>query len=127
VEALPSGEPAALDLPSEPVTGGSHAHAHLLAPLRALRSRSASGSCSSRFRPVRLVRPIVDTVTFVVSSSIGLAVGSETIPYVAGWREDGALDAVTQFAEMIESVARRIEDALSHHGHDAAWAAHPTA
>jgi hypothetical protein len=50
--------------------------------------------------------------------------GCETIPYVAGWWEDGALDAVTKFAETIESVARRIEDARSHHGHDAAWVAH---
>jgi hypothetical protein len=50
--------------------------------------------------------------------------GCETIPYVASWGEDGALDAVTKFAETIESVARRIKDALSHHGHDAAWVAH---
>lgn len=49
--------------------------------------------------------------------------GCETIPYVASWG-DGALDAVTKFAETIESVARRIKDALSHHGHDAAWVAH---
>ena len=56
---------------------------------------------------------IVDTVTFLVSSSVGLAVDGETIPYVAGWGEDGALEAVTQFAETIDKLARRIERALS--------------
>jgi hypothetical protein len=55
---------------------------------------------------------IVDTVTFVVSASVGLAVDGETIPYVAGWGEHGALEAVTEFAETIDKVARRIEDAL---------------
>lgn len=56
---------------------------------------------------------IVDTVTFIASSSIGLAVGGESIPYVAGWGEDGALDAVTEFAATIDALARRIEDVLA--------------
>ena len=34
-------------------------------------------------------------------------------PYVAGWGEDGALDAVTAFATTIDTLARRIEDALT--------------
>ena len=55
---------------------------------------------------------IVDTVTFVVSASVGLAVDGESVPYVAGWGEDGALEAVSEFAEVIDQVARRIEDAL---------------
>ena len=37
---------------------------------------------------------IVDTVTFVVCGSAGLDVGGESIPYVAGWGEDGALEAM---------------------------------
>jgi hypothetical protein len=41
LEALPL-EPAALDRPTEPVTGGSHTL--LMAPLPALRSRAVSGS-----------------------------------------------------------------------------------
>jgi len=56
---------------------------------------------------------IVDTVTFVVSASVGLAVDGETIPYVAGWGERGALEAVSEFAETIDKLARRIEGALS--------------
>jgi hypothetical protein len=56
---------------------------------------------------------IVDTITFLVSASVGLAVDGETIPYIAGWGEHGALEAVTQFAETIDKLARRIEHALS--------------
>jgi hypothetical protein len=55
---------------------------------------------------------IVDTVTFIVCGSVGLNVGGETIPYVAGWGEDGALESVTEFATLIDSLARRIEEAL---------------
>ena len=61
---------------------------------------------------------IVDTVTFVVSASVGLAVDGETIPYVAGWGEHGALEAVTEFAETIDKLARRIEGALSPSAND---------
>jgi hypothetical protein len=56
---------------------------------------------------------IVDTVTFIVCSSVGLDVGGESVPYVAGWGEDGTLDAVTEFAQTIDTLARRLEDALS--------------
>ena len=55
---------------------------------------------------------IVDTITFITASSVGLAVDGESIPYVAGWGEQGALDAVMSFAETIDALARRIEDAL---------------
>jgi hypothetical protein len=55
---------------------------------------------------------MVDTVTLVAASAVGLAVDGETIPYVSGWGEQGALDAVTEFAETIDRVARRIEDVL---------------
>ncbi|MGO9754926.1 MAG: ArdC family protein [Solirubrobacteraceae bacterium] len=55
---------------------------------------------------------IVDTVTLLASSSVGLRVDGETIPYVAGWGETGALEAVTEFAETIDRIARQIEDVL---------------
>ena len=41
-----------------------------------------------------------------------LDTGGETIPYVAGWGEDGALDAIHQDAQTIDEVARRIETTL---------------
>jgi len=34
------------------------------------------------------------------------------VPCVAGWGEDGALEAVTEFAKTIDELARRIESAL---------------
>jgi N-terminal domain of anti-restriction factor ArdC len=55
---------------------------------------------------------MVETVTLVAALTVGLAVDGETIPYVSGWGEDGALEAVTEFAETIDQVARRIEDVL---------------
>jgi hypothetical protein len=55
---------------------------------------------------------IVDTVSFVVGSSVGLDLGGETIPYIAGWGENGALEAVSEFAGTIDQVARRLETAL---------------
>jgi hypothetical protein len=56
---------------------------------------------------------LVDCVTHIVCSSVGLDVGGESIPYIAGWGEDGALDAIRQYAQTIDDIARRIEDALS--------------
>jgi hypothetical protein len=56
---------------------------------------------------------IVDTATLVVLGGLGLDVSGETVPYVAGWGEDGALDAVTEFAQLIDDLARRVEAALS--------------
>lgn len=55
---------------------------------------------------------LADTITFVACSSVGLAVDGESIAYVAGWGEDGALEAVSEFAATIDALARRIEDAL---------------
>jgi hypothetical protein len=55
---------------------------------------------------------LVDCVTHCVLGAVGLDVGGESIPYVAGWGEDGALDAIREYAEAIDAIARRIEDAL---------------
>jgi hypothetical protein len=56
---------------------------------------------------------IVDCVTYCVLGSVGLDVGGESIPYVAGWGEDGALDAIREYAATLDTIARRIEDALA--------------
>lgn len=56
---------------------------------------------------------IVDTTTLVVFGGLGLDVSGETVPYVAGWGEDGALDAIREYAQTIDDIARRIENALS--------------
>lgn len=56
---------------------------------------------------------LADTICFIACSSIGLAVDGESIPYVAGWGETGALDALTAFASTIDDLARQIETALA--------------
>jgi hypothetical protein len=56
---------------------------------------------------------LVDTVTYIVLAQVGLDVGGESIPYVATWGESGALDAIRQYAQTIDQLARRIEDAIT--------------
>jgi hypothetical protein len=155
VEPLPSGEPAPLEPPSQPLTGDSHAH--LIAPTVAFAESlgytvsfepiagSAGGWCDTKAKQIvvdsngpanaRLrtlvheaihalgvdyhttprahAEVIVDTTTLVVLGGLGLDVSGETVPYVAGWGENGALDAVTEFAQLIDDLARRVEAALS--------------
>jgi hypothetical protein len=55
---------------------------------------------------------IVDTTTLIVLSAFGLDVSGETIPYVASWGENGAVEAVSEFAQLIDGLARRIADAV---------------
>ena len=55
---------------------------------------------------------LVDCVTYCVLGSVGLDVGGESIPYIAGWGEDGALDAIREYAHTIDTIARQIEAAL---------------
>ena len=55
---------------------------------------------------------IVDTVTYVVCGSVGLDTSGSSVPYVAGWGEDGALDAIRACAQTIDEIARRIEERL---------------
>jgi hypothetical protein len=50
-------------------------------------------------------------VTFVVCRAVGLQVDGESVPYVAGWGEGGALDAALEFAETIDALPRRVKNA----------------
>ena len=56
---------------------------------------------------------LVDTVTYIVCSSVGLDTSGSSVPYVAGWGESGELDSIRTYAETIDKLARRIEDALA--------------
>ena len=56
---------------------------------------------------------LVDCVTYIVCSSVGLDIAGESIPYIAGWGEDGALDAIREYAQTIDAIARKLEDALA--------------
>lgn len=66
---------------------------------------------------------LVDCVTYVVCAGAGLDVSGESIPYVAGWGEDGALEAIQAYAQTIDEVARRIQDAINPAKQDQAQAA----
>lgn len=151
-EPLPGREPVALEPPTEPITGDSHAQ--LLAPLEQLAHElgfhvehrpldgGTDGWCDPQAKRivVNAVLPanarvrvlvheiahalgigyadrgraevMVDCVTYVVCGQLGLDTSGETIPYVAGWGEDGALDAIRADAQTIDEVARRIGSAL---------------
>ena len=56
---------------------------------------------------------IVDTATLIILSGAGLDASGETIPYVASWGETGALEAVTEHAELIDRLARTVEQAIT--------------
>jgi antirestriction protein ArdC len=62
---------------------------------------------------------LVDCVTYIVCASVALDVGGEAVPYVAGWGEDGELDAIREYAATIDTIARTIEDALQPPGSSA--------
>ena len=55
---------------------------------------------------------LVDTVTHIVCGSLGLDASGSTVPYIAGCGENGELDAIRDYAETIDKLARRIEDGL---------------
>jgi len=46
------------------------------------------------------------------SFSIGLDTSGSTVPYIAGWGENGELDAIRNYAETIDKLARRVENAI---------------
>jgi N-terminal domain of anti-restriction factor ArdC len=60
----------------------------------------------------RRAEVLVDTVTFIVCGAVGLDTSGSSVPYVAGWGEGGELDAIRDYAETIDQIARRIESSL---------------
>jgi hypothetical protein len=149
-DPLPDKEPVALEPPSEPLTGDSHAG--LFDPLERLagelgylveRRHVAGGWCDRKAKlivigtdePNAEVRTlihelahalvgevdeqfayayeevIVESATYIAAAAAGLDTSGESIPYVAGWGENGALEAIQQVAELIDRIALRIEAA----------------
>ncbi len=60
----------------------------------------------------RQAEVMVDVVTHVVLANAHLSVSGETVPYISGWGETGALQAITRYAEKIDEVARVLEEAI---------------
>jgi N-terminal domain of anti-restriction factor ArdC len=56
---------------------------------------------------------IVESATYVAASAAGLDTSGESIPYVAGWGGNGALEAIQQVAELIDRVALRLEKTIT--------------
>ncbi len=56
---------------------------------------------------------MVDCVTYIVCGQLGLDTSGESIAYVAGWGEEGALDAIQAYAQTIDDVARRLHDSVT--------------
>ncbi len=54
---------------------------------------------------------IVETAATIVCGSLGLDTSGESIPYIAGWGEDGDLEAIKRHAETVDAIARTIETA----------------
>jgi antirestriction protein ArdC len=59
---------------------------------------------------------IVETAATIVCGALGLDTSGESIPYIAGWGEDGDLDAIRQHAEAVDRIARAIERACGSRG-----------
>jgi hypothetical protein len=55
---------------------------------------------------------IVEAATYVVLAGQGFDVEASSVPYIAGWSGANGADKLRDFAESIDSVARRIESAL---------------
>jgi hypothetical protein len=55
---------------------------------------------------------LVETATFIVSTSIGLDTTGASVPYVASWGEANAVAAIEAFAGVVDKVARQIESAV---------------
>ena len=70
----------------------------------------ALGISSERFGRDR-AEVIVECAAYIVCSGLGLPTDGESVPYLAGWGENGALDAITEAAELIDEIAARIENA----------------
>lgn len=54
---------------------------------------------------------VVETAGHVAAAGLGLDTSREAVPYVAGWGEDGRLEAVRRAAEQVDRLARELEQA----------------
>jgi hypothetical protein len=56
---------------------------------------------------------VVEAVAYVVCAGAGLDTGPDSVPYIAGWAGDDALKQLERTAELIDSLARCIEEAIN--------------
>lgn len=63
---------------------------------------------------------VVEVAGHVAAAALGLDTSGEAVPYVAGWGEDGRLEAARRAAELIDALARQLEQAASLRGAEVA-------
>ena len=57
---------------------------------------------------------VVESATYVACASAGLATDVDSVPYVAAWAgDDNPLEVVQEAAQLIDELARLIEDAIA--------------
>jgi antirestriction protein ArdC len=55
---------------------------------------------------------VVESVAFSACASLGLDSSGSAVPYVAGWAEGAEGDPIEAYAELIDRLARRLEDVV---------------
>lgn len=63
--------------------------------------------------PKQLEELVVEAVAFVVCAGAGLDIGADSVPYIAGWGGDDALEQLQKAAGLIDELARRIEQTIA--------------
>lgn len=56
---------------------------------------------------------VAESVAHLAASFVGLDSSAAAVPYLAGWAEEAAGDTFVVVAELVDRLARRLEDALS--------------
>jgi hypothetical protein len=62
---------------------------------------------------------VVEAVAYIGCSGAGLDTGCDSVPYIAAHGDEQALATLTDAAELIDALARRIERALPAEGQQA--------
>ena len=55
---------------------------------------------------------VAESVAHIAVSFIGLDSSASAVPYLASWAESAAPDTFEQVAQLVDRLARRLEDAL---------------
>jgi hypothetical protein len=55
----------------------------------------------------------VEAVAYVALATAGLDTGPDSVPYIASWEGDDALEQLQRTAQLIDALARRIEQTIA--------------
>jgi hypothetical protein len=56
---------------------------------------------------------VVEAVAYIVCAGAGLDTSADSVPCIAGWAGDGALEQLQKAVELVDGIARRIEQAIA--------------